>query len=94
MRSGLQRVKPQRMKKAARRGRNLAAKIVSPEGDAIILAGQSRIASFLGKIFLADDALVATCCQKPSYDQRSDAAASVSAVRFSDAAWGVRSICA
>jgi len=38
------------MKKAARRGRNLAAKIVSPEGDGLILAGSQTMASiFSGK---------------------------------------------
>jgi len=37
------------MKKAARRGRYLAAKIVSPEGDVVIIAGLRKSASFFWK---------------------------------------------
>jgi len=38
-----------RMKKAARRGRYLAAEIVSPEGDVVIVAGLRKLASFFWK---------------------------------------------
>jgi hypothetical protein len=50
------------MKKAARRGRNLAAKIVSPEGDGLILAGSQTMASIFSGKFPCRDAVAIKRC--------------------------------